>query len=202
MTPKNYSFPYSTHGPNKDKPYASQKSESYFKNLFYKISDVAQELDVEIKIPRKCGLQVYRENYSATDPEILYRQSIYIPALDNVIQDLEARFSIQTLELYHFSVLFPKQLGADSFDNENVKILVKKYQDFLSDPPEMVIKELEVELERWNMKFLTKEMTFYGVIDFLKHCDPTIYPNMNFFLRIAATLPVSNASTERVLLHH
>ena len=51
-----------------------EKSDQYFKSLFDEIKGVAQELGVEIKVPRITKRQVHRENYPSDDPETYYRR--------------------------------------------------------------------------------------------------------------------------------
>lgn len=61
---------------------------------------ICSDLDVDIKVPRVIGRQRNRANYSASTPEQYYKKSIYIPLLDNVINDIKARFPKDTLECF------------------------------------------------------------------------------------------------------
>lgn len=168
----------------------------YFQAIFSESKGVAEELGIEITVPRVAGRQVHRENYSTADIESYYRQSIYIPALDSMTADLEARFSKKNLDIYNFLILYPQDYN--NVNNGNIKNLVKKYEYFLDHSHDRVVKELCIELERWNDKWTEESSTdFLGAIDFLEKCNSHIYPRIAFFLKIVATLPVSNASPER-----
>lgn len=173
-----------------------KKSDEYFKNIFEEITGVAEEIGCEITLPRVVKNQIHRKNYPSTDPETYYRQSIYIPALDNLIADLKSRFSKETVELYNFSVLFPENDGYS--DIVPIKKLLEKYSFFLDNPTEILIQELQKELERWCIEWKEKvNLSSYSAIELLNNCNPVIYPRIHFFLRIAASLAVSNATPER-----
>ena len=179
-----------------------EKSEEFFNNIFYEINGIAEELNIELKKPRIVSRQVHRENHSnadnSVDIESYYRQSVYNPTLDNIIRDIEDRFSDDILELYNFSVLFPNSQYDNNF--EEVTQLVHKYAYFLDNSPEYVAKELKIELEKWNLKWSINDKNdsfSYTAIYLLNECDPIIYPRINFFLRIASALSISNATPER-----
>jgi len=48
--------------------------------------------DIEVKKPRLVGLQTARSNYQTSTVEDYHRVSIYIPLLDNVLDDHKNRF--------------------------------------------------------------------------------------------------------------
>uniref|UniRef100_A0ABD2W917 DUF4371 domain-containing protein n=1 Tax=Trichogramma kaykai TaxID=54128 RepID=A0ABD2W917_9HYME len=64
-----------------------KKSEEYFANLFEEARSTAEELDVELKVPRLAGKQKNRENHSCKSVEDYYRVTIFIRLLDNIIAD-------------------------------------------------------------------------------------------------------------------
>lgn len=174
-----------------------EKAEQYFNNLYLEICDVAEHINCKISIPRIVERQSFRENYSTNNIEDYYRQSIYIPALDNMVEDLKNRFSKNTLDVYNLSTMFPR--NDFHADVECLKELIRKYQSFLEYSPEIVLADLIQELERWNLHWDNKkeETESIGAIDLLNECNAIIYPRINFFLRISCTLSVSNASAER-----
>ncbi|XP_046688069.1 uncharacterized protein LOC124373773 [Homalodisca vitripennis] len=59
------------------------KCDDIFKQIFFETKALAEELDVELKLPRRTGSQTKRSNHPG-DVEEYYRRSIYIPLLDNV----------------------------------------------------------------------------------------------------------------------
>ena len=62
-----------------------QNAETEFHDVFVRVTNISQKLDVEVKLPRRVGRQMHRENYGSTDAAEYYRQSIYIPYVDNML---------------------------------------------------------------------------------------------------------------------
>lgn len=56
--------------------------------MYDEICGIDEELDMELKVPRTAG----RHQYS-NDPVNYFRQSIYIPFIVNVKEDLKSRFA-------------------------------------------------------------------------------------------------------------
>jgi len=66
--------------------------ENIFHNIFEESKTVMTDLDIDIKLPRITIRQTQRSNTPATCPEEYYRRVLFIPILENVIEDLKARF--------------------------------------------------------------------------------------------------------------
>lgn len=81
-----------------------------FASLFSKIKNTAEKIDVEISMPRLSFRQKNRENPIVNNCEDYYRISIYIPLLDNVIEDLKFRFDEKNLIAFDFSFFIPYTL--------------------------------------------------------------------------------------------
>ena len=81
-----------------------QMCEVKFKSLYEEITGVAEELDIQLKVSRKAIRQNNRENYPSNDPLEYFRQSIYIPLIENVLEDLKSRFSDEVLKLFNLFV--------------------------------------------------------------------------------------------------
>lgn len=75
-----------------------------FSNIFKSSVDLANIIDVELRMPRLCKQQKNRSNYSTNNVEDYYRISIFIPLLDNVIDDLKHVFP--KVHWNYFSYLF------------------------------------------------------------------------------------------------
>jgi len=50
------------------------------------------DLDIEIKLPRITKMQTKRNNTPSGSPEEYYRRVLYIPLVDNILEDLKTRF--------------------------------------------------------------------------------------------------------------
>ena len=64
-----------------------------FKEIYDNIVKLASISGTDPSVPRTCGKQTMRINISTNDPVVYYRQSVFIPFLDNMIKGLEERFS-------------------------------------------------------------------------------------------------------------
>jgi len=53
---------------------------------------------------------VFKANYSTNNTEEYNKLAIFLPLLDNVINDLKARFSQKTLECFNLSYILPDKL--------------------------------------------------------------------------------------------
>lgn len=99
-----------------------EKCERYFSTLYFEVCGVAEELGVDIQIPRTTTRQRNRQNYPTNDPIAYYRQSVYIPVIEFVIEDLKARFSDEILGLYDFFILFPDY---EKFEDDNEEVMIE-----------------------------------------------------------------------------
>lgn len=170
-----------------------------FATIFREVDSLAQsELGMQLTIPRRTGRQVHRENYPTNDPLNFYKQSIFIPLIENVLEDLKDRFSEETLSLYNLSMLFPSSEFDVSTSTIMVKDVAKKYRSFFPNNCEFLIeRNIIAELENWNLKWENKPCDAMTALDLLLHCDADIYPFLNKLLKIFVSLPVSIASAER-----
>jgi len=67
-------------------------SESNFIGLFEKCKIIMTKLEINITVPRTAKRQTHRSNTPASNSEEYYRRVLYIPILDNVLEDLRMRF--------------------------------------------------------------------------------------------------------------
>lgn len=83
-----------------------------FKVIFEKASNIMEMLDVEITRPRITKRQKYRDNFDVSDDNIYsyWRQSIYIPLLDEIIHDFDIRFSGENFKCFNLNFLIPFNL--------------------------------------------------------------------------------------------
>lgn len=174
-----------------------EKCTDVFATIFEEIRRLADDLDIEIKVPRTAAIQKHRENYPSQDPLTYFRQSIYIPVLENVIEDIKTRFPEETLNMFGLLILFPKLKETDHY-KEKINYIAEKYSSFFNKSKGLVAKELASELESWSLKW-EKEPNIgpRSALDLLNKCDKDIYPIIQILLRILITLPISNASAER-----
>ena len=82
-------------------------AEKEFDSIFIKVVEMANDCGTTIQIKRRCQQQTNRENYEG-EPKDFYRNSIFIPYLDNLISQLESRFYQINLSAMRPFRLIPK----------------------------------------------------------------------------------------------
>ncbi|KAL4130851.1 hypothetical protein QTP88_008230 [Uroleucon formosanum] len=182
---------------------------SQFIDIYKLAESMAKIQKVDLKIPRVCSRQTNRANFPTNNVEEYYKFAIFIPLLDNVINDLKASFSQKTLECFNLSYILPNK-----FINENttlyslnksdiiIKALADDFQALLSHDKDMVFPLLRSEFRLWKQKWNREQLENISinsmcVTKILKKCDEDIFPLINRLLTILITLPISNASAER-----
>ena len=70
-----------------------QSAYAHFASLLASADSLAAELNIQRSIPRKGKRQVHRSNHDVASLEDFYKVSASIPLLDEVIKDLEIRFT-------------------------------------------------------------------------------------------------------------
>ena len=176
-----------------------EKSSENFAALFLEITDINQEMNVELKKPETTEKQTNRSNYSTKVIEDYYRSTIYVKVLDNVILDLKTRFSEVTLSLYNLYILIPS-LKDDSEDalKESSKNIACKYHTYFNMSENILYRSLLSGLEYWYLHYEKEKVEdMYGAIRLLRYCDSEVFPIIHTLLRILATIPVSNCSAEQ-----
>ncbi|XP_043478496.1 52 kDa repressor of the inhibitor of the protein kinase-like [Leptopilina heterotoma] len=158
--------------------------------------EVARQLDVQLKSPRTNVRQMHRANHPAETVEAYFRRSIYIPLLDFIVNDLNYRLSPDVLDLIQLGVFLPKSTYSDQ-DIDTVKKVVQIYKFFFNDTETSIINEYRLWMIKWKREIENKSPIPDSVVDLIDHCDKNLYPNINIFLIILATLPVSAATPER-----
>lgn len=69
---------------------------------------MASELDVDLKVPRINKKQTHRENYTLQSIDEYYRINIFIPLLETIVENLQRRFTLPSMEAYDLSLFIPK----------------------------------------------------------------------------------------------
>lgn len=163
-----------------------------FTKLFNKAENLLKDnFDLEISVPRQSTRQTQRVNVPYNTTEEYYRRSIFTPCIDVLISGLIDRFGTNKALLKGFEILLPKHV-----DKHKVRFLsdLKMYYE---DTTTQAIIESEYVLwcTKWShVENKDRPKTIMAVLD---SCDRLFYPNINYLIRVLATLPVSTAEVER-----
>ncbi|CAH1153707.1 unnamed protein product [Phaedon cochleariae] len=173
-----------------------------FKNIFEDCKTIMEKLDIDIKLPRITKRQANRSNIPSSSPEEYFRLTLYIPLLENVLEDLRARFLdkknktvcliIQLMPCYVVDI-------AEDVINEIIQVIKEYYSEFRELDTNSITLRGEIEL--WKSKWIKCKTEGLEVpkraLLALEECHSLLFPNIRQILIIVATLPVSVASAER-----
>lgn len=84
-----------------------EKCKESFKEIYDTVDKILQELEIDITIPRLCKRQQNRANVSTLNPEDYYTITIFIPILDEVLEDLNYRFEDDIFNPFCFNICIP-----------------------------------------------------------------------------------------------
>lgn len=166
-------------------------SDQSFKEIMNNVTMLASQVGVEISTPRTCGRQTMRINVDAKDPEEYYKISIFIPFLDNLIQQLHSRFDHRLKQIIALEGLIPFKFGI--YDDESIFTAASVYENDFSVSMKSCLK---AELFIWKKQWESNNNPPKSAIESIQHCSDLL-PNIKTLLQLFATLPVTSATPER-----
>ncbi|XP_064471819.1 52 kDa repressor of the inhibitor of the protein kinase-like [Ornithodoros turicata] len=175
-----------------------EKSEEAFSELYKQASALGEELGTELRSPRIAKRQTHRCNVATANTESYYRMSLYTPLMDNVLSDLETRFTTEAERAYELFLFVPPHTCAtDGVDKEAVSAIGERYSAFMGNSAPIGPLLLQAELRLWREKWKTQTEVPGTAVEALDKCDREVFPLIRTLLQVLATLPVSVASAER-----
>ncbi|KAL4120679.1 hypothetical protein QTP88_013327 [Uroleucon formosanum] len=162
-----------------------------FKKIFNKSEKLFTSVNEEekIKIPRLVSRSTNRINVDTKIPEDYFRIAIAIPFYDDFISQPKERFSKHKTILSSLYLLIPKMCLKSPILESDFSI----YSDFIN------VDELPSELKLWKRKWIAfKDVDRpHTTVEALNYCNPELFANIHFLLKVLATLTVSTATPER-----
>lgn len=174
-----------------------ENADTRFAEIYASTTATAVDLELPQTMPRTVNRQVHRSNYRMSSPEENYRVAVYIPVIDDIIQDLENRFRIDANHVTsHLASLMPKMVVNLTEPNvrQLVKTLLARYHSLATSSVETHFTN---EVLLWQQRWIRDEKRPSDVLESLDTADSDIYPSVHFFLKVFAVMPVSVASAER-----
>ncbi|KAL5241561.1 hypothetical protein ACI65C_008971 [Semiaphis heraclei] len=167
------------------------KMNENFKEIFNKSEQLFISVNDEekIKIPRLVSRSKIRINVDTKIPEDYFRIVIAIPFYDDFISQLKERFSKHKKILSSLYLLIPKMCLKSPILESDFSL----YSDFIN------VDTLPSELKLWKRKWIAfKDVDRpHTAVESLNYCNPELFPNIHFLLKVLATLPVSTSTPER-----
>ena len=173
-----------------------ENATSTFSKIFKETLELGKSLhgaDYELQKPRTNARQVHRSNVDAARAEDYFRITLYNEFLSHIISDLEERFTATSTSIGLLKLLPNECVKIDSSElPEPLSQAVKFYQ---GDLPLPVM--LPIEFRMWVAKWKDSESRPEKLVDTLKSCDVSSFPNIHVLLRLALTLPITSCECER-----
>ncbi|XP_068675681.1 52 kDa repressor of the inhibitor of the protein kinase-like [Montipora foliosa] len=163
---------------------------SVWKELYERGKQLADDVDIEPRIPRTAGRQQHRVNIPAETPGMYWQRAVYFPLVDHLVQELTDRLLSQE-DRFLGQYLVPAKLNAF-----NSGVQGKLYETYKTDLSEK--KDFDNEILRWQTKWShSTEEKPVALTETLQHANPDLYPNVVTIITILLTMPVSTATPER-----
>lgn len=160
----------------------------FSEDIFPEVKVLAEQLGVDLTVPRRCARQVHRANVEGSI-EKYYCRTIYIPYLDSLIQSLECRFGENNDSYFHIFSLHPKNIFKTTRDDfkRSVSSINKTYD----------IENLEEEALAWydvqkNNPLENNSVELAKLVQ-----QTTLFPAVRKAILIALTLPATTCTVER-----
>lgn len=157
-----------------------------FSVIFKKCIEFANELDVDIKIPRIVPRQINRSNVQGRSAEEYFRVSVFIPYLDSIIISLKTRFTSDNTIAFSLSRFHP------SLIKQGIILSESQLKDISS---KFGVENLMAEYSTWQQVW--KEKEFSGDITRLLNEECDFFPNIKTCLKLFVIMPPTTCSIER-----
>jgi len=144
----------------------------------------------KLVVPRTSSRQTHPANPETESVEQYYRVTIFISAIDSLIQNLTDRFTLNEDVLPYFQILLPGFADPDKADE------LEYLSDYFDD--KVSLAAIKSEYEQWCAKISTVDKNV-NVLKLHEYCDSTYYQNIRSLLIILATLPGTTCAVERSL---
>ena len=158
---------------------------------------LAKKFDIAEKKLRTNKRQIHRENQPATTASEYYKRCLTIPLLDQLLNDLESRFSENSLTSYYGLYLLPSKIVSMEHEKKNGKSwkplteLVKPFYEFYKE------EHFFQEIETWRDIVLNHDTPPSNVKNTLKAFQFSGLENVKTSLKILGTIPITSCECER-----
>lgn len=163
-----------------------------FSTMFEKAEKLMQDtFNCKIEVPRQARKQTQRDNVPHQTPEEYYRRSVFLPCIDAFLQGLHDRFGKNRKVLESFDILLPKTIDPAKVDR------LKHLNIFLDENVSETLIKNEYILWCHKWEKIPKEKRPERIMAVIDECNVNFYENINYLLKVLATLPVSTCEVER-----
>ncbi|XP_042303461.1 52 kDa repressor of the inhibitor of the protein kinase-like [Sceloporus undulatus] len=176
---------------------AGSENETEFRKIFENAENMAEFiLGIKIEVPRQSKIQTRRDNPPHSSPEEYFRRTVFVPAIDNLIANLQNRFDKNREFLCAIETILPQNcLPENTLLLDKLKLY---YEDKVSEST--LKSEYVLWCQKWNS--IDKADRPTKLINILDSCNKSFYPTIRHLLCVLAVLPVSTCEAERSFFHN
>uniref|UniRef100_A0A8D0P939 THAP-type domain-containing protein n=1 Tax=Sus scrofa TaxID=9823 RepID=A0A8D0P939_PIG len=168
--------------------------EVYHEFWFEEATNLATKLDIQMKLPGKFRRAQHSNLDSQLTSESYYKETLSVPTVEHIIQELKDIFSEQHLKALKCLSLVPSVMGQLKF-NTSEEHHADMYRSDLPNPD-----TLSAELHCWRIKWKHrgKDIELPSTIYEALHLpDIKFFPNVYALLKVLCILPVMKVENER-----
>ena len=166
-------------------------AEKEFSSVFQTITEMAHVIGKEPGIPRTCVRQTQRVNVEGQTPEGYWRVAVFVPFLDNLLTQLNTRFTQMSREAVQGLLLLPQNLSR--LDDAKISQLKVSYLEDLPQP-DLFIPEVRLWKRMWASASGDLLQSLSSV---LSATNDKQFPNICTILKLLIIIPVTTATVER-----
>ena len=173
-----------------------QNVDDYHNEWYQFALRLANRFNIKASKPRTNKRQIFRDNHPAETVSDFYRVSLTLPLLDTLYQELNARFSENSLLAYKGLYLLPNRVVKEQGKKPLSDLVQGFFSFYFDDMPHPF--HIKAEIELWEKYWSTIDTDLpYNISDTLKVIDHIGFPNIKTALKILATIPITSCSCER-----
>lgn len=174
---------------------SARVDENEWARVFQKASEMADKASMApIVAPRLCSRQVHRSNTPAATPEEYFSRNIYLPFLDNLIQQFSMRFGDLEKQAVRALSLIPSNVA--DIETETAEAMLDYYRDDLPSPDSFQ-QELKLWQHMWgNIAVGERPNTLSDALADSKSCR-IMYPNVTKIIHLLLLTSVTSCTVER-----
>ena len=147
-----------------------------------------------IVAPRSCSRQVHRSNTPSATTEEYFSRNIYLPFLDNLIQQFSIRFGDLEKQAVRALNLIPSNVA--DIETETAEAILNYYRDDLPSPDSFQ-QELKLWQHMWgNVAVGARPNTLSDTLADSKSCR-IMYPNVTKIIHLFLLTSVTSCTVER-----
>ena len=171
--------------------------DTFHETWYEEALELAEQVDIEEWKPRTVGRQTTRANIPHNSISEYYKFTITIPLIDHLNSSLEARFDLDSVNVYKGLCIIPVKLLSLVRKGINWKDQFKTVAKFyINDLPNPLA--LDAELMLWSTYWETHEGPHPdNIASTLKAVSFSGFENIKVILRILGTLPITSCECER-----